>query len=169
MKNSEPFIVEYRRIHDERGYFSTPFTTSTLSLLNTEEVYISLAQTEIAHTIRGMHYQEDPYSESKLLTLVRGSILDILIDLSTLGNREIKIHTFELEADRPQVLYIPKGYAHGYQTLSDKTEILYALDSRYQPTATRGFSPLSFELMKLWPFKPTLIKKGDLQWPMISR
>jgi dTDP-4-dehydrorhamnose 3,5-epimerase len=116
-----------------------------------------------------MHYQTQPFSEAKLLTVIRGSILDILIDLNTVGDGSPTIYTFELNANRPEVLFIPKGFAHGYQTISEGTEILYALDSSYEPGSTRGFSPLSLEIKKLWPFNPTLIKEDDLKWPMLSQ
>ena len=128
-----------------------------------------MAQTNKSHTIRGMHYQAQPFSEAKLLTVLRGSNLDILIDLRALENSQIRIHTFELAADRPEVLFIPNGFAHGYQTLSDHTQILYALDSSYQPSARRGFSPLSSEIKKLWRFEPSMIKEEDLKWPMLSQ
>jgi dTDP-4-dehydrorhamnose 3,5-epimerase len=164
---SEPRVSSYRRNSDERGYFSTPFPSDSLSLLNPTEVYISLSKTKLSHTVRGMHFQIFPHSESKLLTVLHGSIFDVLIDLSTLTSKSKKIYTFQLDQDRPEVLFIPKGFAHGYQTLSDDTEILYALDAKYEPDSCGGYSPLSDEISELWPFKPSLIKQEDLAWPML--
>jgi len=163
----EPKIYTYQKNYDERGSFSTPFPVCTLSLLNVEELYFSVSQTLNAHTIRGMHFQESPNSEAKLLTVLHGAIFDILIDLRTLGTGSVKTHTYQLDAKTPQVLYIPRGFAHGYQTLSDDTDILYALDGKYEPLSASGFSPLSSEIQSLWPFEPSLIKQGDLQWPML--
>lgn len=165
--NDEPRISPYRRNSDDRGYFSTPFPPETLSLLNLPEAYISISRSNFAHTIRGMHFQSFPYAEAKLLTVLRGSIFDVLIDLSTLATESVRTYTFHLHEERPEVLYIPKGFAHGYQTLSKETEILYALDSKYVPGSCAGYSPLSDGIRELWPFKPSLIKEEDLMWPML--
>lgn len=163
----EPCLISYRRHGDDRGDFSTPFSPKTLSMLTLNEAYISLSQSRSAHTIRGMHYQLAPFSEAKILTVLRGSIFDVLVDLRNSDNGERKVHTFELSADRPEALFIPRGFAHGYQTLSDDTQILYALDSKYDLNSCAGYSPLSRGIVELWPFKPSIIKEEDLKWPML--
>jgi dTDP-4-dehydrorhamnose 3,5-epimerase len=163
----EPLLIPYLRHSDDRGYFSTPFSPNVLSLLNIDEAYISISQTKFGHTVRGMHYQMAPFSESKLLTVLQGSIFDIVVDLRDIGNGKTKIHTFQLSADRPEAIFIPRGFAHGYQTLSDDTQILYALDSKFDSISCAGFSPLSKGIIEMWPFKPSIVKEEDLKWPML--
>lgn len=165
--DGEPRLIPYLRHSDDRGAFSTPFSPEILSLLNIEEAYISVSQSKFEHTVRGMHYQMAPYSEAKLLSVIRGSIFDVVIDLGERENGKIKILTFELSADRPETLFIPRGFAHGYQTLEEDTQILYALDSKYDSNSCAGYSPLSNGIKELWPFKPTIIKEEDLKWPML--
>jgi dTDP-4-dehydrorhamnose 3,5-epimerase len=162
-----PHLIPYRKHGDNRGEFSTPFSPETLSLLNANEAYISVSQSRLAHTIRGMHFQLAPFSEAKILTVLRGSIFDVLIDLRNLGDGKTKLHTFQLSADRPEALFIPRGFAHGYQTLSEDTQILYALDSKYELSSCSGYSPLSKGIVELWPFKPSIVKEEDLKWPML--
>jgi dTDP-4-dehydrorhamnose 3,5-epimerase len=164
---TEPRVFEYRRNSDERGFFSTPFSLESLSLLNLSEVYISISRSNFKHTVRGMHYQQHPFAEAKLLTVLRGSIFDVLIDLNVGKSHSKRIYTYQLNEDRPEVLYIPKGFAHGYQTLTTGTEILYALDSRYEPDSCSGYSPLSVGIKELWPFEPSIIKQEDLLWPTL--
>ena len=162
-----PRLIPYLRHSDDRGDFSTPFSPETLSLLNIDEAYISVSQSRFKHTVRGMHYQMAPFSEAKLLSVIRGSIFDVLIDMKELENGKTKIHAFELNSDRSEALFIPRGFAHGYQTLAEDTQILYALDSKYDSHSCAGYSPLSNGVKELWPFKPSIIKKEDLKWPML--
>jgi dTDP-4-dehydrorhamnose 3,5-epimerase len=164
---SKPKVLDYRRNSDTRGFFSTPFPPQSLSLLNLSEVYISISNSNFEHTVRGMHFQKHPYAEAKLLTVLHGSIFDVLIDLNVEKSHSNRIYTFQIDEDRPQVLYIPKGFAHGYQTLAAGTEILYALDSRYEPKSCAGYSPLSEGIKELWPFEPSIIKQEDLLWPTL--
>jgi dTDP-4-dehydrorhamnose 3,5-epimerase len=164
----QPILSTFQLNSDERGSFSTPFTQESLSLLNSSEAYISISRTKSAYTVRGMHFQEEPYSENKLVTVLEGSIIDVLIDLHALRQGNFVTHKFHLDSQIPQVLFIPRGFAHGYQTLADNTAILYALDSKYEKDSTQGFSPLSDGLRELWPANPELINEVDLKWPKIS-
>jgi dTDP-4-dehydrorhamnose 3,5-epimerase len=168
MNLNQPLISTFKLNSDERGSFSTLFTKESLSLLNAPETYISISRTKFSFTIRGMHFQEEPYSENKLVTVLEGSITDVLIDLRALKQGKFVTHKFHLDSQRPEVLFIPRGFAHGYQTLADNTVILYALDSKYKKNATRGFSPLSDGLRELWLANPELINEVDLKWPKIS-
>jgi len=165
--DGEPRLIPYLRHSDGRGDFSTPFSPETLSLLNIDEAYISVSQSKFEYTVRGMHYQLAPFSEAKLLSVIQGSIFDVLIDLGDVANGKVKIHTFELSAERPEALFIPRGFAHGYQTLAQDTQILYALDSKYDSHSCAGYSPLSNGIRELWPFKPSIMKEEDLKWPML--
>jgi dTDP-4-dehydrorhamnose 3,5-epimerase len=156
------------RHSDERGFFSTCFPQGLLQRLDRDEVYISASVTSEARTVRGMHFQTSPFEESKLLTVVQGKIFDVLINLDSSLEIQDRIHTFEISGEVNSCLFIPKGFAHGYQTLSDDTIVLYALDSKFDKSSTRGFSPLSSQIRDLWPHDPINIKKDDLVWPSLD-
>ncbi len=159
-----PFTKDW----DERGYFSLPFGRRAISKLDSSQVYIALSSTNLAYTIRGMHFQSQPFSESKLLKVISGSILDVVISLDDSLPLSERIHKFNLSEKDEVCLYIPQGYAHGYQTLTDNVQLMYALDSKYSKPHTRGFSPMSLSLATVWPFKPTYLKPEDLLWPQLN-
>lgn len=153
---------------DDRGYFSLPFSRSAISKLDSSQVYIALSFSNLAYTIRGMHFQSQPFSESKLLKVISGSILDVVISLDDSLPLSERIHQFNLSEKDEVCLYIPKGYAHGYQTLTDNVLLMYALDSEYSKPHTQGFSPMSSSLANIWPAKPTYLKQEDLLWPQLN-
>ena len=164
----KPELIPFEKKIDDRGHFSTPFGKYGLDKLTQGEIYISLSYTNFTHTVRGMHFQIQPYSEAKLLKIVQGSVFDILIDLDDSLPIAKRIYQYELSENDNVCLYIPRGYAHGYQTLSDNVLVLYALDSMYSKFHTRGFSPISQPLNELWPAEPINIKFEDLMWPKLS-
>ncbi len=101
------------------------------------------------------------------MSVVKGKILDVIISLDDTMPLHERLHTFELTENAGSCIYIPKGFAHGYQALTDDTVVIYALDSQYREGATRGFSPLSPSVIDLWPQLPVNIKSEDLTWPQI--
>jgi dTDP-4-dehydrorhamnose 3,5-epimerase len=163
-----PEVLPFIKDSDERGYFSSPFGRTAISKLDSSQLYISLSFTNLAYTIRGMHFQSQPFSESKLLKVISGSILDVVISLDDSLPLSERIHKFNLSEKDEVCLYIPKGYAHGYQTLTDNVLLMYALDSEYSKSHTRGFSPMSPALTTIWPAAPTYLKPEDLLWPQLN-
>ena len=161
----KPELIHFNKNIDDRGFFVTPFSNADVNRLNIREVYISLSFTHLASTVRGMHFQTSPFSEAKLLTVLRGSIHDVVIDVNQSLPKKNRIFQFKLTDTDNFCLYIPRGFAHGYQTQTDDVLMMYALDSRYSKLNTRGFSPLSKNLLNLWPMPPRNIKKEDLAWP----
>ena len=163
-----PELLPFIKDSDERGYFSSPFGRTAISKLDSSQLYISLSFTNLAYTIRGMHFQSQPFSESKLLKVISGSILDVVISLDDSLPLSERIHKFNLSEKDEVCLYIPTGYAHGYQTLTDNVLLMYALDSEYSKSHTRGFSPMSPALTTIWPVEPTYLKPEDLLWPQLN-
>jgi dTDP-4-dehydrorhamnose 3,5-epimerase len=162
---TSPELLSFLRNTDERGSFSSPFDRDAVNRLNRSEVYFALSSTSVVHTVRGMHYQIPPFAEAKLVYVVRGSIMDIVIDLDSSLSIDKRIHKFHLSEDVDNCLYIPRGFAHGYQTLSSDVQVMYALDGEYSKSNTRGFSPLSPLLLDMWPSTPVHLKREDLLWP----
>lgn len=131
-------------------------------------MYVSVSITKHAGTVRGLHFQRDPFSENKLLTVTSGSIFDLVVDLDDSKPLEKRIHTFRLSSHDGQTLFIPRGFAHGFQALSEDTTVIYCLDSKYVEEASCGYSPLSPSLIELWPLTPSNIKSEDLAWPVLD-
>ena len=158
-------MVPFEGYRDSRGFFCSPFSTSLVNRLNLKEFYVSVSKTIQVGTIRGMHFQDPPFCETKLVAVVQGSILDVVVDLDISKPLEERIKSYEMSQDDDYALFIPQGFAHGYQALTDDVIVLYGLDSSYNRRATRGYSPLSPVLSNMWPKIPRNIKAEDLNWP----
>jgi dTDP-4-dehydrorhamnose 3,5-epimerase len=130
--------------------------------------YVSTSDTYKAHTVRGLHFQAGDFAENKILTVTRGAIFDLVISLDESKTLTERIFSFTLEEKDGLSLFIPRGFAHGFQTLEDNTTIIYGLDSEYSSSSTRGFSPLSPVIRNLWPHTPINVKPEDLAWPRLA-
>jgi len=119
-------------------------------------------------TVRGMHYQEAPASESKLVRCTKGSIFDVVLDLRPDSPTYGEWRGTELSADNGRMLYLPMGCAHGYQTLEPRTEIYYMTSFYYAPSAVRGrrFDDPAFNIR--WPLPPIMVSEQDRNWPLME-
>jgi dTDP-4-dehydrorhamnose 3,5-epimerase len=120
-------------------------------------------------TLRGMHFQESPASEAKLVRCTRGAIFDVVLDLRPDSTTYRKWYGTELTAENGRMLYIPEHCAHGYQTLEESTEMHYMTSAFYTPSAARGvrFSDPSFKIE--WPLVATIVSEQDLSWPLVAQ
>jgi dTDP-4-dehydrorhamnose 3,5-epimerase len=136
----DAWVIELEEIGDERGWFARTFDADEFAErgLNAAVVQCNASFNRRRDTLRGMHYQAEPYGESKLVRCVRGAIFDVAVDLRRDSSTFCRWHGVELSADNRRALYIPSGMAHGFQTLTDDCEVLYQMDHRYVPGAARG-------------------------------
>ncbi len=162
------YIIEIEKIEDERGFFSRLWCQREFSQrgLNANFVQGNLAYNHKKATVRGMHYQTPPYQEVKLIRCTKGSLYDVIIDLRP--NSETYLQWFSIilsDSDYKQ-LYIPEGFAHGYQTLTDNVEMRYGVTQFYTPEAERGIR-WNDPLFKIdWPYKDNIIiSEKDKNWP----
>jgi dTDP-4-dehydrorhamnose 3,5-epimerase len=134
------FVVESEPIGDERGFFSRIFDADEFSArgLETEFPQWSVSYNERSGTLRGMHFQRDPHAEAKLVRCTRGSLYDVVVDLRADSPTFRRWAAVELSAENRLALYIPKGLAHGFQTLAPATEVVYAMSERFEPSAGDG-------------------------------
>lgn len=118
-------------------------------------------------TVRGMHFQDAPALEAKLVRCTRGAIFDVVIDLRPGSPSYGRWYGAELSDENGRMLYVPERCAHGYQTLVDCTEMYYMTSQLYTPGATRGlrFDDPAFAIQ--WPLVPTVISEQDRNWPLI--
>lgn len=119
-------------------------------------------------TIRGMHLQEAPALEAKLVRCTRGSMFDVVLDLRPRSPSYRKWYGVELSAENGRMLYVPGGCAHGYQTLEDETEMYYMASQFYTPSAARGvrYDDAAFNIQ--WPLTATAVSEQDRNWPLNS-
>jgi len=162
------FIIDLEKIRDERGFFARALCHREFEAqgLTDDFVQANLSFNQKKFTLRGMHYQEAPYDEVKLVRCSKGKLLDVVIDLRPASPTHLNWMAQELDAERHTMIYIPKGFAHGYLTLADATEVFYQVSQYYTPDAEKGIrwdDPL-FHIE--WPQrKGLIISAKDLAWP----
>ena len=161
-------IVEIQRLEDDRGFFGRSFCKREFADqgLNPEIAQCSISFTRKAGTLRGMHFQESPHSEDKLIHCINGAIYDVVIDLRRESATFKQWIAVELHGQSVRMLYVPKGFAHGFQTLADNTEVLYRMSEFYHPESARGvrFDDPAFGIQ--WPERvPRILSERDRSWP----
>jgi dTDP-4-dehydrorhamnose 3,5-epimerase len=163
------FIVEPEPHRDERGLFARTFCTDEFSDrgLNGAFVQNSTSWNAKSGTLRGMHFQRPPAAEAKLVRCTAGRIWDVIVDLRP-GSPTFHRHAgIQLSAENRLALYIPEGFAHGFQTLDDGSEVFYQMTRRYAPDLAGGLRYDDPTLGIEWPLVPTVISERDRSWPLI--
>jgi dTDP-4-dehydrorhamnose 3,5-epimerase len=161
------FVIEMQKFEDERGYFARSWCSKEFAEHHLEAnlVQCSVSFNRTAGTLRGMHFQIPPHGETKLVRCTRGALFDVALDLRPHSPTFLKWFGVELTVDNGKMLYIPKGFAHGFQTLADETDVLYQMADFYIPDAARGVrwnDPL-FGIK--WPRTTTVISQRDREYP----
>jgi len=146
-------VVTAAHFPDARGYFLETFRESAF---HKHGVDLRVAQVNesvsCARTVRGLHYQLEPHAQGKLVRVLRGSVLDVAVDIRR-GSPHYGQHVaIELDADNGRMMWIPPGFAHGFCALTDNTHFLYLQTAEYELDAEAGFMPLDPELGIEWPF-----------------
>ncbi|WP_245411892.1 dTDP-4-dehydrorhamnose 3,5-epimerase family protein [Phyllobacterium leguminum] len=165
------YRITCRKLEDERGFLERMFCGRELA----ERVgFGTIAQinrtfTRLAGVVRGMHYQMPPSAEAKMVTCLHGKILDVIVDLRKGSPTFLHHAAITLSADDNCVLFVPRGFAHGFQTLQPDTELLYLHDNYYDPGHEHGLFPLDPELGVRWPLQISQISDRDRSHPIISK
>lgn len=162
------YLIELEKFEDKRGFFARTFCKKEFSDngLDPELSQISIAFNKKKGTLRGMHYMLPPYKEAKLVRCSRGKIYDVIIDLRPESKTFKKWYSTELSQDMPKMIYLPEGFAHGYQTLAHNTEVIYHMSILFVPeyyTGVRWNDP-AFKIK--WPdVKDRIISEKDNSYP----
>ena len=161
------YQVRLRKIEDHRGFFARGWCQQEFEnqRLAPNMVQLNTAFSAVKGTLRGMHYQEHPHQEAKLVRCTRGAIFDVIIDLRPGSETLGRWWGTELTPDSGLMLYAPEGFAHGYQTLTDDAEMYYMTSAFYAASAARGvrFNDQAFRIE--WPLPVTAISDADQNWP----
>jgi dTDP-4-dehydrorhamnose 3,5-epimerase len=134
------YILEPEKLEDERGFFARTWCQQEFSKqeLDANLVQCSISFNKKKGTLRGMHFQIPPFAETKLVRCTQGAIYDVIIDLRQDSETFLQWLGVELTAENRKALYVPKGFAHGFQTLEDNTEVFYQISEFYAPECARG-------------------------------
>lgn len=164
------FIIDLEPHRDERGFFARTFCAREFARhgLSARVVQCSLSSNSKAGTLRGMHFQQPPLSEAKLVRCVRGAIHDVVVDLRPQSATYRRQFAVELSMENRRALFVPALFAHGFQTLTDHTEVEYQMSEFYAPEAARGFRYNDPEFAIRWPLPISVISPQDLVWPSFS-
>jgi dTDP-4-dehydrorhamnose 3,5-epimerase len=160
-------LIELEPDRDERGFFARTFCTLEFDAqgLETSFVQHSFSHTERAGSVRGMHFQKSPHEEVKLLRCIRGAIHSVLIDVRPASPTYCRWEGYALTAENRHQLYVPAGFAHGFQTLLADTEVNYLVSAFYAPAAAAGIRHNDPAFAIAWPLPVTDISPKDRVWP----
>ena len=163
------FVVELVRMEDERGFFARSFCQDEFRALglNPSITQCNISWNRRAGTLRGLHYQERPHEEAKLVRCTRGAVWDVVVDLRDGSPTRLRWHAVELSARNRLALYVPEGFAHGFQTLQDDTEVLYQISESYRPDLARGVRWDDPTLGITWPVSDPVISERDRTYPLL--
>ena len=163
-------VIERTKMADERGFLSRLFCAEDLAPFGWQGSIAQLNETgtDRAGTVRGLHYQRPPHAEIKLVTCTRGRILDVAVDIRADSPTFLKHFAVELSEDNACSLLIPKGFAHGFQALSDDVRMVYAHSAPYAAGAEGGLNAQDPLLAIDWPLPVAYLSPRDLAHPLLA-
>ncbi|HEX3874702.1 MAG TPA: dTDP-4-dehydrorhamnose 3,5-epimerase [Solirubrobacteraceae bacterium] len=163
------WVIDVDPVTDDRGWFARTFDAAEFAAhgLPATVVQCNASFNARRDTLRGMHYQADPHGETKLVRCVSGAVFDVAVDLRPDSPTFARWHGVELTAANRRMLYIPVGFAHGFQTLTDDSELLYLMGHEYVPDAARGvrFDDPAFAIDWPAPTGERIVSERDLGYP----
>jgi dTDP-4-dehydrorhamnose 3,5-epimerase len=163
-------VIVPEPIRDDRGFFARSFCVEEFAAhgLETKFVQHSLSFSRRRHTLRGIHFQRPPHAEAKVVSCIQGAIFDVIVDLRPASPTYRRWAAFELTAQNRLQLYVPKGFAHGHQTLADDTTVAYLISEFHAPGAAGGIRYDDPALAIGWPARPSILSDSDRKWPLME-
>jgi dTDP-4-dehydrorhamnose 3,5-epimerase len=164
------WLLDLHKLEDKRGFFARSFCQHEFMEhgMNPQVAQCNVSYNAKKGTLRGMHFQASPFQEAKLVQCTQGAIYDVIIDLRPDSPTFKKPLGVELSAHEYRMLYIPEGFAHGFLTLEDHTNVFYLMSEFYAPEAARGFrwNDPAFDIA--WPAKVEMISERDAEYADFS-
>ncbi|HNC82380.1 MAG: dTDP-4-dehydrorhamnose 3,5-epimerase [Nitrospira sp.] len=161
------FTIDLDRVEDERGFFARSWCVKEFEAngLDTRLVQCNVSFNKVRGTLRGMHYQVAPAAEVKVVRCTRGAVHDVIADLRPDSPTYKQAFSVLLSAENRRMLYIPKGFAHGFLTLTDDAEVFYQMSEYYAPECARGFRWDDATFAISWPDQVRIISSKDRNYP----
>ena len=168
LKNA--YVIELEKREDHRGFFARTWDKKEFEErnLNSNLVQCNVSFSKKCGTLRGMHYQKKPFEESKVIRCVKGKIFDVIIDLRSSSSTFKKWFGVELTEENYKMLYVPEGFAHGFQTLEDNSEIIYQVSEFYTPNSELGIHWNDHAFNITWPIEEKIITEKDNAWKVFD-
>ena len=165
------FTIQLDPINDERGWFARYFCKKEFSTIGHEKEWVQMNHSFSLKkgTLRGMHFQNPPHSEIKLVRCIQGSVFDVIIDLRKDSPTFLKWFGTELSAENKLMMYIPEGFAHGFQTLEDNSGLLYMHTAYYSPEAEDGLRYNDPQVNISWPIEISEISMRDTNHDILEK
>lgn len=161
------YVVEMEPIADNRGYFARSYCEREFVErgLKVPFVQCNVSYNHQRGTIRGMHYQREPHGETKLIRCIRGAIYDVIVDIRPESASYGKWYGVELCSSNQRMLYVPDGFAHGFQTLENETEVFYQMGNFFVPESSEGLRWDDPVIGIEWPLPCSVISDKDQSYP----
>jgi dTDP-4-dehydrorhamnose 3,5-epimerase len=165
-KFRDAWLIEPEQIADERGYFARTFCARDFAArgLDARFVQHSRSYSAAKGTLRGLHYQKAPHTEVKVVSCLAGAIHDVIVDLRQDSPTFRTWQAFTLSEQNQRQLYIPAGFAHGFQSITDNAEVGYLISEFYEPAASTGIGYNDPSLGITWPLPVAVISERDRTW-----
>jgi dTDP-4-dehydrorhamnose 3,5-epimerase len=162
-------VVELEPMRDERGFFARSFCREEFARHGLEPLVAqcNVSRNDRRGTLRGLHYQAPPHEEPKLVRCTRGAIWDVIVDLRSGSATRLQWFGCELTEDNHHALYVPRGFAHGFQTLEEHSEVLYQMGERYYAELARGVRWDDPEIGIRWPLAEPIMSPRDRALPLL--
>ena len=166
---ADAMLIDLEKRADDRGWFARTFCAAEFAAAGLATGFVQANQSHNleAGTLRGMHFQRAPHAEIKLVRCVRGAIHDVIIDLRPQSPTFRRWEGFELTAATGRMLYVPEGFAHGFQALRDDTDVAYQVSYPYTPGAEGGLRWDDPAFAIPWPLPVGVISQKDASWPWL--
>jgi dTDP-4-dehydrorhamnose 3,5-epimerase len=163
------FVIELDRHPDERGFFARSFCADEFAAAGLASRFLqcNVSFNLKAGTLRGMHWQCVPHEEAKVVRCTRGALFDVLVDLRLGSPTRYRWTGIELSAADHRQIYIPPGFAHGFQTLEPETEVFYLMSEPFAPASSRGLRWDDPALSIDWPIADPVVSDRDREWPCL--
>lgn len=164
------FVIKLEPFQDERGLFARTFCQKEFEQIGHTENFVQFnhSMTVAKGCIRGMHFQKPPFAEIKLIRCIKGKVWDVIVDIRQNSMTFLKWFGVELSAENQKMIYIPKGFAHGFQTLEPNTELIYHHTAFYTPSAEGGLKYDDPKLKIDWKLTPEQLSKKDQEYNYIN-
>ena len=164
------FVIEPEMLSDKRGAFARIFCQKEFEDhgLNPNISQCSISINSKKFTLRGMHFQKSPYEEAKLIHCSRGLIYDVIVDLRPNSSTYMGWTSVEMSMDNKKMVYVPEGFAHGFQSLEDNSEIIYQVSEFYTPNSELGIHWNDPEFNITWPIEEKIITEKDNSWKLFN-
>ena len=170
MEIPDVILISPKVFEDERGFFIETYKYDDFKKFGLSERFIqdNYSRSAKKGTLRGLHYQIEPKAQSKVIRVVRGSILDVAVDIRPGSTTYGKWVAATLSAGNREMMYVPKGFAHGFCTLEDDTEIIYKCNEVYSPEHERVIVWNDPAIGIEWPVADPILSERDKGWPLFS-